>query len=78
MNCKQPRTEKQLGASASEIVYHTMSLEKATFPVCGIKIGIYAMVAGAVNSEYCQHFQHAHSIPIVGVGRERPTLISSW
>ena len=36
MNCKQP-TEKQLGASVSEIVDNIKRLEKAVLPVCRIK-----------------------------------------
>ena len=55
LNCKQPRTEKQLGASASEIVNNTKGLEKAVSPVCPINIKIYATLFHAMNSQYYQY-----------------------
>ena len=43
MNCKQP-TEKRLAVSASEIVNHTKSSEKAIPSVCIIKIKVWTTV----------------------------------
>ena len=46
MNCKQA-TEKQLGASSSEIGDNTSSSEKAVSSVCHIKIKIWATVVAS-------------------------------
>ena len=61
MNYKQPRTEMQLGASASEIPgdNDTIGLKKAVSPVCRIKIKICTTVAGMVNSEYYKEYLNA-------------------
>ena len=52
MNCCKEPTEKQLGASTSEILdNNTKGLEKAVSPVCRIKIKVWATVfaSGVVN-----------------------------
>ena len=49
MNCKQPRAEKQLGASASEIIDNTIGLEQAVSLVCRIKIRVCVTIAGVRN-----------------------------
>ena len=47
--CKQP-TEKQLGASALEILgNNTKYLEKAVSPVCRIKVWATMVASGAMN-----------------------------
>ena len=57
MNCKQP-TEKQLGASASELVKNTISSsEKSAFPVCRVKMKVWPTVVAS-----CDEFEKLHEM----------------
>ena len=48
MNCCK-QTEKQLGASTSEVLGNTKGLEKAVSPVCQIKVWATVVPSGAMN-----------------------------
>ncbi|CAM9712348.1 unnamed protein product [Ascophyllum nodosum] len=50
MNCCKHPTEKQLGASTSEVLgNNTKGLEKAVSPVCQIKVWTTVVASGAMN-----------------------------
>ena len=50
MNCCKQPTEKQLGASTSEVLgNNTKGLEKAASPVCQIKVWATVVASGAMN-----------------------------
>ena len=49
MNCCKQTTEKQLGASTSEVLGNTKGLEKAVSPVCQIKVWATVVSSGAMN-----------------------------
>ena len=50
MNCCKQPTEKQLGASTSEVLgNNTKGLEKAVSPVCQIKVWATVVASGAMN-----------------------------
>ena len=50
MNCCKQPTEKQLGASTSEVLgNNTKGLEKAVSPVCQIKVWTTVVASGAIN-----------------------------
>ena len=49
MNCCKQTTEKQLGASTSEVLGNTKGLEKAVSPVCQIKVWATVVASGAMN-----------------------------
>ena len=49
MNCCKQTTEKQLGASTSEVLGDTKGLEKAVSPVCQIKLWATVVSSGAMN-----------------------------
>ena len=66
MSYKQARTEKQLGASASEIPGDDKikGLKKTVSPECRIKNKICATVAGVVNSEYYKGYLNANKFEL--------------
>ena len=80
MNYKQPRTEKQLGASASEIPSddNTKGLKKTVSPEYRIKIKICATVAGVVNSEYYKGCLHAIKFELKNIIRASDAAVPTY